>query len=108
MRMGLIPFFLLKVSAKSGLALDIPGAQANNGSILQLYASNGSNAQKWALAKAGPLVADGYYQIVSRLDSDCVIDANSGSKAEDAKFRFGIQTRRLLKSGRFNWTIKAG
>lgn len=96
------------LSAKSGLALDIPGAQAHNGSILQLYASNGSNAQKWALAKAGPLVADGYYQIVSRLDSDCVIDVNSGSKAEDAKFRFGIQTRRLLKSGRFNWTIKAG
>lgn len=85
------------LSAKSGLALDIPGAQAHNGSILQLYASNGSNVQKWALAKAGPFVADGYYQIVSRLDSDCVIDVNSGSKAEDAKIQIWNSNKTLAQ-----------
>jgi hypothetical protein len=43
----------------SGRCIDIPGAQANAGALLQMWDCNGSDAQKWAFQPDGTLRAMG-------------------------------------------------
>jgi len=43
----------------SGRCIDIPGAQANAGALLQMWDCNGSDAQKWAFQSDGTLRAMG-------------------------------------------------
>ncbi|HEY7145529.1 MAG TPA: RICIN domain-containing protein [Streptosporangiaceae bacterium] len=46
-----------RVSGSTGFCLDVPGAQANPGSGIQIWSCNGTNAQGWEFATAGGEVA---------------------------------------------------
>lgn len=75
------------ISAKSGLALDVPAANSASCSKLQLYSANRTNAQKWTLSVPTVFVRDGLYEIYSRVDGNRLIDVSGGSKADDAKLQ---------------------
>lgn len=70
------------VNVKSGLVLDVSGANTAAGANVQIYASNGTAAQRWLLKKQIREVADGAYTIVSGLDSSYAIDI-SGASGDD-------------------------
>ncbi len=46
----------------SGKVLDVPGAGTANGTLVQQYDSNGSDAQQWVIKRT----ADGYFNIISK------------------------------------------
>ena len=54
----------------SNKVIDVAGANTDNGTHIQLYDANGSDAQSWYLEDAG----NGYYYIVSKLDSNKVLN----------------------------------
>lgn len=89
------------ISAKSGLALDVPGANSSNGSKLQLYAANGTLAQKWTLSVPSVFLHDGLYEIYSRVDGNRLVDVAGGSKADDAKLQVWNRNGKLEQK----WSI---
>lgn len=68
----------------NGLCLDVNGGSAANGTNIQVWGSNGSNAQNWKfIAVPGKkTVADGDYHIVSALNNNMGIDVYGNSSAE--------------------------
>lgn len=62
-----------------GQVLDIQGGSIYNGGNLQLYSSNGTNAQKFYIISRG----DGYCQIISA-NSQLALDVADGSSADGA------------------------
>ena len=70
------------VNVRSGLVLDVLGANSQAGANVQIYSANGTAAQHWLLKKWIQEVTDGAYTIVSGLDSAYVIDI-SGASGED-------------------------
>lgn len=67
------------VNVKSGLVLDVLGANSQAGANVQIYSSNGTAAQQWILKKWDRVIADGAYTIASALDSDYVVDIDGAS-----------------------------
>lgn len=65
-------------NVNSGLVLDVQNAVAGNGAVVQQYASNGSDAQRWFIRDSG----NGYY-IQSAL-GNWVLDINGASTADGA------------------------
>ena len=77
----------------SNYVLDVSGGKANNGTNVQLYSGNGSDAQNWniekfvskyekldALANSNKnTIADGVYVISSSMNSKYVLDVKGGS-----------------------------
>ena len=55
-------------------AIDVRWAQAENGTQIQLYESNGTNAQKFYIQDEN----DGYFSIHSAINSNYVIDVDTG------------------------------
>lgn len=65
-------------NVNSGLVLDVQNAVAGNGAVVQQYATNGSDAQRWLIRDSG----SGYY-IQSAL-GNWVLDINGASTADGA------------------------
>ncbi len=65
-------------NVNSGLVLDVQNAVAGNGAVVQQYASNGSDAQRWFIRDSG----NGYY-IQSAL-GNWVLDISGASTADGA------------------------
>lgn len=76
-------YTMISVASGSGRVLDVSGGSWSSGANAQLYAANGSNAQKFALKH----VDGGYYKISMTL-SGLALDVASGSKADGANVRF--------------------
>ena len=85
------------VNKYSGKALDVNGANSNNGAIVQQYTDNGSHAQQWRFVDAG----NGFSYIQSRLGT--FLDRKDGSSNEGTK----IQTYSLNYSNAQKWKIEA-
>lgn len=71
-------------NAYTGKYLDVSGGSIENGTNVQQYEFNGTNAQKWGLYSYG----DGNYTIVSELNSDGthynrVLDVSNGLNGEN-------------------------
>lgn len=71
-------------NAYTGKYLDVAGGNIENGTNVQQYEFNGTNAQKWGLYSYG----DGNYTIVSELNSDGthynrVLDVSNGLNGEN-------------------------
>ncbi len=56
-------YYTITSFANEWMALDVTGGSAASGTDLQLYPSNGTNAQKWIIKEE-----DGYYSLISALD----------------------------------------
>lgn len=67
------------VNVKSGLVLDVLGANPQAGANVQIYSSNGTAAQQWLLKKWDRVIADGAYTIASALDPAYVVDIAGAS-----------------------------
>lgn len=65
------------------VCLDISGGTIANGTKLQVYECNDTDAQRWALVPQNP-VTDGTYEIVTALSSTMRVDVKSGSTAQGA------------------------
>ena len=61
-------------SAIANKTLDVAGGQTSNGTNVQLYQSNGSNAQRWYVKQ----LDDGYYEITTMLDNTKSLDVAGG------------------------------
>lgn len=64
-------------NVNSGLVLDVSGGQARNEANIQQYAFNGTNAQRWVIARN----ADGSFTLWSALGLNLVADLQWGSTA---------------------------
>lgn len=62
------------VMKNSGKAIDVSGGGTANGTNVQQYNDNGSDAQRWVIKDAG----DGYYYIISKC-SNKALDIDSGT-----------------------------
>lgn len=69
------------VNKSTGLIMDVADAGSENGTALQSYNSNGTNAQKFKFMES---VQDGYYVIVPMCATTSAID-NPSSSIEDGK-----------------------
>lgn len=73
------------ISKDTGLYLNVNNSSTANGTKINLFTKNESNAQKFSfvstkIAENSKTFSDGYYTINSKLDSNKVIDVNNGSK----------------------------
>lgn len=71
------------VNKATGLALDVSDGTFSNGSNLQGYYRNNTDAQKFAL-KGTTILTSGIYSISSVLDTSKVLDITNGSAASNA------------------------
>lgn len=69
----------IRSAKNSGLVFDVPGASTANGTQIQLYASNGSNAQKYRFTAVG----NATYRITN-VNSGKALDVYGGSTANGA------------------------
>lgn len=67
--------FAIEVGLSYGVVVDVAGGKSNNGTNVQLYRSNDTNAQRWELEEYG----EGYY--IVNVASGKVLDV-AGGKAE--------------------------
>lgn len=68
------------INVASGKALDVKGAADKNETVVQTYAPNHTNAQKWILEKNGPV-----YNLRPVSSTTRVLDISGASKGEGAK-----------------------
>lgn len=73
------------ISKDTGLYLNVNNSSTANGTKINLFTKNESNAQKFSFVSTkidenSKTFSDGYYTINSKLDSNKVIDVNNGSK----------------------------
>ena len=72
------------ISKANGLCLDVlSGAINKNGSNVQLYYGNGTNAQKFKLVPIN-IINNNTYEIETKLNSNMIIDVSGGSKQNKA------------------------
>lgn len=90
------------IAANSGLALDIPGGNARNGNQLQIYASNGTRAQRWSARHVQASLAEGLFQIVSRIDANRVLDVSGASHSQTAQNQVWSRNGTLAQK----WVVK--
>ncbi|MFG2883505.1 RICIN domain-containing protein [Streptomyces sp. NPDC048297] len=72
--------FVTVMNAASGRCLDARAAGSANGTVVQQYACNGTNAQQWTFTDAG----NGYVHIDNRNDTHQVVDVTNVSTADNA------------------------
>ena len=89
------------------LSIDISGASTVNGTNVQLYKTNTSDAQQFKLIPTAEgisqnLISDGYYFINSALDNNFVIDLNAANTANGSN----IQLFTLNNSKAQKWYVK--
>ncbi|WP_433454385.1 RICIN domain-containing protein [Streptomyces sp. CA-142005] len=72
--------FATVVNAASGKCLDAKAAATANGTAVQQYTCNGTNAQQWSFTDAG----SGYVHIDNRNDTNQVVDVSDVSTADNA------------------------
>ena len=86
-------------AGNTGLGFDIPGASTANGARVQLYAANGTNAQKFRFKKIG----NGTYTIAN-VNSGKVLDVSGGSSADGA----ALQQYNSNGTVAQQWTLRDG
>ena len=91
--------YILK-NVGTGTVLDVSNASATDGANIQVYSSNGSNAQRFFLKKADP-VRGVTYALHSSLNYGQVIDVADGSSSDGAN----IQSWASNDTGAQKWNV---
>ena len=74
--------FIKLINVATGKALDIRSGKTTNGTIIQQFRSNNSNAQRWL-----PVMTESGIMLQSALDAHVVVDIAGGSKSAGAKIQ---------------------
>lgn len=67
--------YTIKSALANDKVIDVDDGNTNNGTNVQLFSSNGTNAQKWNVK----LIGNDYYEITTVLDSNLSLDVANGS-----------------------------
>lgn len=76
---GSYPTYTIKLSANTGLALDVSGGRAASGQNVQIYTANGTDAQRWMLVPMPVFASGGTYELRSMLKTDMTVDVTGSS-----------------------------
>lgn len=93
---------IIKSAGNANLVFDVPSASMANGTRIQLYAANGTNAQRFRFRKIG----NGTYGIAN-VNSGKVLDVYGGSTSNGAVLQQYGSNNTVLNSGLFA-TMAAG
>ncbi len=77
------------VSKESNLYVDLPNGSTQNGTKLQLYRENDTEAQQFILISMEQTVEDGIYKIYSKLESNRLIEDPNNSRSQKTYFKLG-------------------
>ena len=94
------------ISKCNYLNLDVNGANKANGSNIQMYEGNGTNAQKFKFVKAEKnestrSIEDGIYTIGTKLNKDKVLQIENGAVSNNAKAKFENKLNRASTNQTF-------
>ena len=94
------------ISKCNFLNLDIDGGRSSNGTNIQMYEGNGTNAQKFKFIKADTIkstqiIENGVYNIVTKLDDNKVLQIENKSLSNNAKAKFENKLNVINKSQAF-------
>lgn len=78
-----VPTYTVAAHDAPGQVVDVTNAVISNGTGLQMYEANGTNAQRWAFVPQ-PAVPDGTWVVHSALESSLVLDVSGNSQADGA------------------------
>ena len=90
--------YIISSSLDPYYSIDIPSANVSNGTLLQLYKTNWTNAQKWIVKKE----SDGYYSIKSLINEYYSIDVTSANYNNGVNIQLYSSNNTLAQK----WTIK--
>ncbi len=85
-------------SAIASKVVDVDDAKAKNKTNVQLYGSNGTNAQKWKVTNIG----NDTYEIASLVDENFVLDVDNAGK----KNKTNVQIYKRNNTNAQKWTLK--
>lgn len=71
------------INKYNGKCLDVSGGAGTSGANVQVYDSNGTNAQKWYIYRAD----SGQYLLRPKCSNTCVLDLSNNSKEESANIQ---------------------
>lgn len=80
------------------MVLDVKGGKTTSGTNVQLYKSNGTNAQKWIIKK----MSDGSYEIRSKLNNKMSLDVQGAKKSN----KTNVQIWNANNTAAQRWIIK--
>ncbi len=94
------------ISKCNYLNLDVNGAKTANGTNIQMYEGNGTNAQKFKFIKADIVkgtqtIEDGVYNIVTKLNNNKLLQIENGATSNNAKARFANKLNVMNKNQAF-------
>ena len=92
--------YTVLTNQKSGKVLDLASASTKNGANVQVYNSNGTDAQQWSIKSTDPIAAGTYY-IRSAMSSSKVVDVKSGSSSNGAN----VQLYSKNNTGAQKWKV---
>ena len=90
--------YTIKSALGTNMVIDVDNGGTHNKTNVQLYSSNGTNAQKWYVKPVG----DGYYEIMTMLDNNLSLDVDNAGKSN--KTNVQIYTKNNTNAQR--WYIK--
>ena len=76
--------WVLESAAWPGRVLDLSGASTASGANVQVYAANGTAAQRWRLSSASDQPSGGTYYVCAAADPSKVLDVSGGSSSDGA------------------------
>ena len=90
--------YTIKSALGTNMVMDVDDAGTRNKTNVQLYSSNGTNAQKWYVKP----IEDGYYEITTMLDNNLSLDVDNAGKSN--KTNVQIYTKNNTNAQK--WYIK--
>lgn len=90
--------YTIKSALGSNKVIDVKDAKTINGTNVQLYSSNGTNAQKWYVKQT----SDGYYEITTMLDNNLSFDVKNAGRSNNTN----IQIYAKNNTNAQRWYIK--
>ncbi|MDD5826999.1 MAG: RICIN domain-containing protein [Bacilli bacterium] len=101
--------YIIQGTLNNSKVIDLSGANTSNGSNIQLYQDNDTNAQKWIFTKQD----DGYYRIASSINQNKVFDITYGLFTNSSNIQLydanntNAQKWNLVPIGNEIYTIKS-
>lgn len=90
--------YTIKSALANDKVVDVDNANTKNGTNVQLFATNGTNAQKWYVKP----IDNGYYEITTVLNSNLALDVDNAGK----KNKTNVQIYTKNGTDAQKWTIK--
>lgn len=105
------PTYRVALTANTRLCLDAAAGSTTPATNLQVWADNGTKAQRWAFVPVPYLRSGGLYQVLSALDYTAALDVAGGSTANGANAQLwsrdgGNNQKWLLRNEGNGWSLR--